>query len=276
MYYVLHLAAESPGQLIQPRLTYKPIVPRAFSLAITSNLVAASSMFLQALKVLVGFALMAACGKAVCQLGRKQLAPDYSIKNVWTWEELDIAHFIARGRTGSVFSGGIGGHPVAIKVSDYGNRFSVLEELQQEVHILDHLRDEQGRAVPRKIAQGFIAESTCYFMATELLGETLLEASPAEDVALEQAALAALERVHARGVLHNDVRPQNFLRAGRGRVVLTDFAFSELSGSESDLQEERAKIRGFLSFQRELLSRLGIRKQAVPSPKVKLLRCLHR
>lgn len=58
--------------------------------------------------------------------------------------------------------------------------------------------EEQGRAVPRKVTQGFIAGSTCYFVAMELLGESLEEAPAAEHAALGEAALAALDRSSIR------------------------------------------------------------------------------
>ncbi len=241
VYYVIHMAAQDPSQLtVYTRSPSKPAFPRSFFRAVTGSLLAAASWPLQAFRGLVSCGLQQICGKAEQQLG-----PDFSIKDVWTWDELNLTGWIARGRTGSVFSGRIGGSPVAIKVADYGHRSSVLEEVQQEVEMLDYLRDEQGQAVPRKIAQGYIAESTCYFIAMELLGETLQDAPLEEFPALEESALAALDRVHAAGVLHNDVRPANFLRAGHGRVVLTDFAFAELSGCDSAQQQERAAVRGF-------------------------------
>ena len=252
VYYLLHRAAADPGEQVISRSLAKPRVIRA----ITSSLGAAVGMLLRPLT-----ALPAAFSKVA-----GQLTPNITSKDVYTWDELNLTGWIGQGRTGSVFEGCIGGSPVAVKVCDYGHRSSVLEEVQRECQMLDHLRDEQGQAVPRKVTQGFIAGSTCYFVATELLGESLQEAPSSEHAALEQAALAALDKVHARGVLHRDVRPQNFLRAAHGRVVLTDFGFSELSDSDSARQQERAAVHG-------LWRRAPFRhhKPALPAPLSKLV-----
>ena len=73
-----------------------------------------------------------------------------------------------------------------------------LKELQHEVAVYEHLRGEQGVSVPRFVACGYIVDSTLYFLATELLGPSLESAG--DD--LEPAALHALQRIHACGVLH--------------------------------------------------------------------------
>ncbi|CAL8469824.1 g9366 [Coccomyxa elongata] len=236
-YYMLHKAAQDPGQLVMPRSAPEPQAPRTISSIVTSGLGAAVSRLLQPLRV-----LPAIFSKAAGQQGRQQLAPDSMSKDVWTWEELNLTGWIAQGRTGSVFEGCIGGSPVAVKVCDYGHRSEALKEVQRECEMLDYLREEQGQAVLPKVTQGYIAGSTCYFVAMELLGESLEEAPSTEHAALGEAALAALDRVHARGVLHKDVHLRNFLRAPRGKVVLTDFAFSELSDSDSGRQQ---MYRGF-------------------------------
>ncbi|BDA43863.1 probable mitogen-activated protein kinase hog1 [Coccomyxa sp. Obi] len=195
---------------------------------------------------------------------------NYSKKGVWTWEELNIESWIARGHMGSIFQGCIEGSPAAIKVADYANTWSWLQDAYREVRILDHLRDEQGQAVPRKIAQGFIAGSTCYFVAPELLGETFEEALPAEHAELEQKALAALERVHARGILHRDVQPSIFLRAEQGRVVLVDFGSARLSFRESGRQWDREAVRGLWTY--PYPASFFPNKRASPSTVAKLLR----
>ncbi|KAK9848927.1 hypothetical protein WJX84_005389 [Apatococcus fuscideae] len=71
-----------------------------------------------------------------------------------------------------------------------------------DVHrVYEHLHEEQGVAIPRFVAQGHIIDSTFYFIATELMGPSL-EFAVAGEEDLEPAAMRALERVHACGVLH--------------------------------------------------------------------------
>ncbi|CAL8469822.1 g9364 [Coccomyxa elongata] len=282
--YAVIATAQAPGQLIAyTGSASEPAIPQSVGRAVNSSLVAPASWPLHALKELVRFALRPACGKTKRSKAKQDRAkrikarqskaaqqPDSSTKEVWTWEELSITGWIARGRTGSVFSGCIGGSPVAIKVADYRGRFSKLKEVQEEVEMLDYLHAKQGQAVPRKIAQGYIVDSTCYFVATELLGETLRDAPPDEFPGLEEAALAALDRVHAAGVLHNDVRPSSFLRAGQRRVVLADFAYAELSSNERDRQRERARLRELMRLRRPPFRPS---QPAAPSDMGKLLTC---
>lgn len=83
-------------------------------------------------------------------------------------------------------------------MGDYAASKRSLKELQHEAAVYEHLRGEQGVSVPRFVACGYIVDSTLYFLATELLGPSLESAG--DD--LEPAALHALQRVHACGVLH--------------------------------------------------------------------------
>lgn len=85
------------------------------------------------------------------------------------------------------------------QVGDHAASKSSLAHLRHEAAMYEHLRGEQGVSVPRFVACGHILDSTLFFLATELLGPSLAMTA-GED--LEPAALRALERVHARGILH--------------------------------------------------------------------------
>ncbi|WP_235193021.1 serine/threonine-protein kinase, partial [Streptomyces viridochromogenes] len=57
---------------------------------------------------------------------------------------------------------------------------------------------------------------------------------PAETARIGMGLVAALRQVHARGVLHRDIKPGNVLVArGRGRVVLTDFGIAAIQDAKA-------------------------------------------
>ncbi|MEU4874957.1 serine/threonine-protein kinase [Streptomyces sp. NPDC021608] len=62
----------------------------------------------------------------------------------------------------------------------------------------------------------------------DVLQEGTLDAREAARVGLE--VLGALEAAHAAGVLHRDVKPDNILLGGHGRIVLTDFGIAQIEG----------------------------------------------
>ncbi len=86
------------------------------------------------------------------------------------------------------------------QVGDYGAFWQSLPELRHEAAVYEHLRAEQGISVPCFVARGHIVDTSFYFIATELLKQ--LNAEKIAEEGLEPAALHALERVHACGVLH--------------------------------------------------------------------------
>ena len=87
-------------------------------------------------------------------------------------------------------------------MADYAANHGSLTDLQHEIAVYQHLHEEQGVSVPRFFAHGWIKQTTCYFLAVELLGPTLEDATEADQDAFQSAAVEALECIHARGVLH--------------------------------------------------------------------------
>jgi serine/threonine-protein kinase len=62
-------------------------------------------------------------------------------------------------------------------------------------------------------------------------------------------ALAALEAIHAQGVLHRDVKPDNLLLSDEGRVVLIDFGTARDGAAAGPVPPTRTSVvRGTLEF----------------------------
>ena len=169
------------------------------------------------------------------------------------------AEEIARGRVGSVYRKTIRGVDVVCKVLRIGERENedewreVLGEMQREHEAYNRLEALQGKVVPRFLAEGGYLGGCVQLLATEYAGASLddhedVAALPiARDVATR--ALAALDAVHAAGVLHGDVALRNFvMREVDGAVLVLDFGFAvfreEVEEEEwvARVARERAKL----------------------------------
>lgn len=59
-----------------------------------------------------------------------------------------------------------------------------------------------------------------------------------------------LSSVHARGVIHQDLKPQNIMKNNAGALVLIDFGLSSLRKESDNNADLRAKKRGFIGTPR--------------------------
>ena len=81
-----------------------------------------------------------------------------------------------------------------------------------------------------------------------------IDAMPAGDGSLYQAAAASLWEVHRRGIVHNDLHESNFLVIEGGqapaRVVVLDFSCALFTRDEALISSEQQELS-------QLFSRLG-------------------
>lgn len=108
------------------------------------------------------------------------------------------------------------GQPAALKVATFK---SGIDEMENEVLVYQHLRDLQGKAIPHLLWHGFCDEAS-YGIAT-----THCVPDPSYTKKEKQVILEALRR---KGVVHGDVRRENFVRSAEGRLLAIDFGRSEV------------------------------------------------
>ena len=68
--------------------------------------------------------------------------------------------------------------------------------------------------------------------------------SPAEVVRHGEALASALAFAHARGILHEDVSPNNVLIAADGRAMLSDFGLASIASAPKGLEPSRFQVGG--------------------------------
>lgn len=56
-----------------------------------------------------------------------------------------------------------------------------------------------------------------------------------------------LKKVHSRGIVHQDIKPQNIMRTAQGNIALIDFG---LSRKHIDIFKDKRKKLGFIGTPR--------------------------
>jgi serine/threonine-protein kinase len=151
-----------------------------------------------------------------------------------------VGRLLGRGGMGEVYEARRDGDdlPVALKLirRDIVEDARVVEQFSREVEVL---RRVQGPHVPRVLDAGGLGGAGVPHLAMERIeGEALAvllqRSSPLSRHELERVVAdgtRALADVHAAGVVHLDVKPQNLVLAGEGsarRWVLIDFGLAML------------------------------------------------
>lgn len=145
------------------------------------------------------------------------------------------------------------GRPVAVKVvapTPVASLEERIRRLEREAHIAATITHPNVCAVSDK---GTLDDGRPYLVMELLAGESLLSRLERDNALpvgiamdLGHQMLGALDAAHRRGVIHRDVKPENFflvpLGAGRHLLKLLDFGTAQVVGMSSPHGDELTKI----------------------------------
>jgi eukaryotic-like serine/threonine-protein kinase len=147
-------------------------------------------------------------------------------------DRFEIDHQVAFGGMGTVYRARDreSGEPVAVKVLKACDPHDT-DRFRREAWVLSQIHHP---AIVRYVAHGLTEEDIPYLVMEWLTGEDLnarlqrAELTMTESVALVRRVAEALSEVHARGVVHRDIKPHNiFLVEGQvEEVKLIDFGIA--------------------------------------------------
>ncbi len=161
--------------------------------------------------------------------------------------DLQLGAELSRGAEAVVFRGRLGGRDVAVK------RFTIArsEDLLRFRSELALMSELSHPAICPVLAANALPPT--YLLVMPLAAGTLhgrlhrqgWRPSWGELLAIGAALADALAAVHARGVVHRDVKPANVLMSEDGRPALSDFGLAAPAEQiESDMNITQASVRG--------------------------------
>lgn len=136
----------------------------------------------------------------------------------------NVIEKLGQGAFSVVFKGKsvVTGKEVAIKVSKDPE-----QRLKHESKILAYLNRERVTAVPTLYWYGTYGSNSC--LATTLYREEL---KPVQELykalTLCSQIVSGLQAIHCAGIVHSDIKPDNFMLDDRGRIRIIDFGLSSL------------------------------------------------
>jgi serine/threonine protein kinase len=159
---------------------------------------------------------------------------------------------IGEGGMGSVYLASQPGleRMVAIKVlhRELAGAPVHVHRLREEARLARRVRSASSVGV---VDCGELPDGTPYLVMEYVPGEALGQVSAEQPFSLARAVevmeqiLAALGAVHAAGVVHGDIKSDNFLVetvAGRDRVTLIDFGLARLADAPHELDVEQGEV----------------------------------
>jgi len=161
--------------------------------------------------------------------------------------KIRLEEFLGAGITGSVFSGKLDGENVAVKICDISKNPKLEADMLNEVGMYNVLKKLQGDCIPKLVAFGYV--HFFFVIVTTFAGSPLADEklNPQE----RQDAMDKLGRIHAYGIVHDDLHKSNILirhSTGNKSIMFIDLAHSGWS-SKLNRNEEMAYLKKILDKQ---------------------------
>ena len=116
-----------------------------------------------------------------------------------------------------------------------------------EVYYYCILKDIQGICIPKLVCYGYLLNTPYFAIGTTFVGKSLEKFKTIARMQ-EQKAYKALDEIHKRGVLHNDIRKENIILCDDGkRIFLIDFGMATFSTDREKQLEEKIEMKYCLS-----------------------------
>lgn len=170
--------------------------------------------------------------------------------------EIDGKNFVSYCRGGGIYRGFLRDHELAIKYCADKNFFW---EVTNEATILRYLHQMECEHVP-KYYHSYFSEKGAFLLICEFITGQHLEFNKLDDQRRTQY-LNALSAIHGLGILHGDLREENFL-ATDTEVFIIDFGLSTRA-SPSELEDEYNELKCLLNMNVECIPSKQINKQSV-------------
>ena len=164
------------------------------------------------------------------------------------WDGLKVIDVLGYGRCGTVYKAVLRGEEVAYKLLDLWKHPDYEEEFLHEGEIYTYLKELQGHTIPKLKGFGYTAGGFLVF-ATEIAGSPIIVEELSDQERNE--IVTALSGIHDRGILHNDIRPENILiqRHSDGfKVMFIDFTLSRDISKKSEPREEMITLKLILDL----------------------------
>ena len=156
--------------------------------------------------------------------------------------EVDRKSYCGSGRSGNVYKFSFGGKEMALKLCSDEELF---DEVENEVKIHKFLNKMNCSRVPK--FQKAYREHDNFFVISEFINGQHLSFDDNLPRWRNHQYIEALESLHKLGVLHGDIREENFL-ATKDNVYVIDFGFSKLNASQQELDAEMNDLRSQLGL----------------------------